>query len=443
MAAKPVKGKQAEGKDGSGKAASAARQNIRPVAREAGRESGELVPEVNIGLIGHVDHGKTTLTEALTGKWTDTHSEEIKRGITIRLGYADATVYECPKCKGSDRFGNTPKCVKCFSEARPLRMISFVDAPGHETLMATVLSGAALMDGALLLIAANEPCPQPQTAEHLAVMDIAGIRNVVVVQNKIDLVTEEEALENERQIRAFLRGTAAEKAPIIPISAQQRINIDALIEAIQEGIPTPRRDASKPARMLVARSFDVNKPGTAIAKLRGGVVGGSLTQGEISVGDEVEICPGVKAGEVFEPVRTTVTGLQKAMKDVRKAGPGGLLGMSTGLDPFLSKSDSLAGCVAGPPGTLPPVLKQLDLRVSLMERVIGIKERLRVDAMRTGDVLMITVGTARTVGSVVSAAGERCKITLKIPVCADSGEKVALSRQVSGRWRLVGWGEIA
>ena len=118
-----------------------------------------LVPEVSIGLVGHVDHGKTSLTEALTGKWTDTHSEEIKRGITIRLGYAEATFYRCPKCKGHEQYSVTPKCQKCFSDCSPIRTVSFVDAPGHETLMATVLSGAALMDGALLLISAIEQYP--------------------------------------------------------------------------------------------------------------------------------------------------------------------------------------------------------------------------------------------------------------------------------------------
>ncbi|MFN4133834.1 MAG: GTP-binding protein, partial [Candidatus Hadarchaeales archaeon] len=111
-------------------------------------------------MIGHIDHGKTTLTEALTGVWTDTHSEEIKRGITIKLGYADASFYRCPEC---ERYSSKEKCPYCGAETEFLRRVSFVDAPGHEMLMATMLSGAAIMDGALLVVAANEPCPQPQT----------------------------------------------------------------------------------------------------------------------------------------------------------------------------------------------------------------------------------------------------------------------------------------
>ncbi|MBW2994808.1 translation initiation factor IF-2 subunit gamma, partial [Candidatus Woesearchaeota archaeon] len=179
-------------------------------------------PEINIGLIGHVDHGKTTLTEALSGKWTDTHSEELKRGITIRLGYADAAFYKCDKCK---KFCTSDKCSYCKGKAKLARIVSFVDAPGHETLMATMLSGAAIMDGALLLIAANEKCPQPQKKEHLVALGIAGIKNVVVIQNKIDLVSQEQAIENYKQIENFLKHTDYKKAPIIPISALHRANI--------------------------------------------------------------------------------------------------------------------------------------------------------------------------------------------------------------------------
>ena len=251
-----------------------------------------LIPEVNIGTTGHVDHGKTTLTQALTGKWTDTHSEEAKRGITIKLGYADATFYKCIKCSS---YSTKTKCLNCLEDCQPSRTVSFVDAPGHETLMATVLSGASIMDGALLVISATEACPQPQTREHLTALDISGIKQVVVVQNKIDAVSKEAALKNYQQIKEFLKGTVAENAPIVPVSAKHEINLDVLIQTIEETIKTPKRDPTKPPKMLVARSFDVNKPGQPIENLSGGILGGSLIQGELKVGDEVEIKPGIKA----------------------------------------------------------------------------------------------------------------------------------------------------
>ncbi|MEM7815522.1 MAG: translation initiation factor IF-2 subunit gamma [Candidatus Aenigmatarchaeota archaeon] len=401
-----------------------------------------LIPEVSIGLVGHVDHGKTSLTEALTGKWTDTHSEEIKRGITIRLGYAEATFYKCPKCKGYEQYSTAKKCPKCFSDCIPLRTVSFVDAPGHETLMATVLSGASLMDGALLLVSAIEPCPQPQTREHLKALEIVGIKNIVVVQNKIDLATEEQALKNYQQIKDFIKGTIAENAPIIPVSARQGINIDALIEAIEKTIPTPKRDPKKPLKMLVARSFDVNKPGTPIDKLKGAVIGGSIIEGEVHKGDLIELSPGIKVKDRFQPITTKVMGIQQAMMDVESAGPGGLVGISTELDPYWAKSDNLTGTVVGIPGKLPKPAYQLTISVNLLDRVVGSKEELKVEPLKTNDQLMITVGTARTVGIVSSIKSGRIQVDLKIPVCAEKGEKVAISRQVIGRWRLIGWGII-
>lgn len=401
-----------------------------------------LLPEVNVGTAGHVDHGKTTLTAALTGKWTDTHSEEVRRGITIRLGYAEATIYKCPKCEGPQCWGMTKKCIHCFGNCYPVRTVSFVDAPGHETLMTTVLSGASLMDGALLVIAADEPCPQPQTREHLTALDIVGIKNIVVVQNKIDLVSEKEAKENYKQIKAFLKGSIAEKAPIIPVSAQQRINLDALIQAIEENIKTPKSDLKKEPRMLIARSFDVNKPGTPIEKLKGAVLGGALVQGELKVGEKVEIRPGPKIKGSYRPVQTRITGLQKAMKDLKSATPGGLLGLSTELDPYLAKSDALSGNILGLPAKLPPVLDEVSLKTKLLERVVGSREELKVEPVKMEEPLMLTVGVVRTVGTVVSARSGAVTIKLKLPVCAEKGERVAMSRQVLGRWRLIGLGEI-
>ena len=413
------------------------------VIRIAVKIDKSMIPEFNIGMIGHVDHGKTTLTEALTGKWTDTHSEEIRRGISIRLGYADMTIYKCPKCKEAKCYSTTKKCINCFSDCKPIRTVSFVDAPGHEMLMATVLSGAALMDGALLIIAANEECPRPQTLEHLTAMDIVGIEKIIVVQTKIDLVSKEQAVENYRQIKEFLKGTVAEKAPIIPISARQRINLDALLETIENVMKSPERNPGKSPKFLVARSFDVNKPGIDIEKLKGGVLGGSLVQGRLKTGDEIEIKPGIRIKNEFRPIKTKITGLQKAGKDLNEIEPGGLIGISTTLDPYLTKSDSLSGSVVGVAGKLPPVFEKVVLKTSLLRRVVGTKESMDVEQIKTGDNLMLTTGTMRTTGSVTSGTSKEVEVQLKIPICADKGERVALSRLFSGRWRLIGYGEIA
>lgn len=403
-------------------------------------------PEINIGMIGHVDHGKTTLTKALSGEWTDRHSEEIKRGISIRLGYADAAFYRCKNCDPPEAYGTDPVCKKCGGEAEFLRAVSFVDAPGHETLMATMLSGAALMQGALLLIAANEPCPQPQTKEHLMALSITGVDRIIIVQNKIDIVTKEEAIENYKQIKKFIKGTIVENAPIIPVSAHHDVNIDKLIEAIEKHIPTPEYDQSKPMRMYVARSFDINTPGSPPEKLKGGVLGGTLIQGVVRVGDEIEISPGrkVEAGgkAEWEKIFTVVDSLHSGGMPVEEARPGGLIAIGTKLDPALTKSDGLTGRVVGRPGTLPPVLHEFTMETHLLERVVGTSTDLKVESIKSNEPLMLSIGTATTVGIVKSGRADESDVVLKIPVCAEPGQRVAISRKILGKWRLIGYGII-
>ncbi len=394
----------------------------------------KMIPEANIGLVGHVAHGKTTLTQALTGKLTLTHSEELKRGITIRLGYADATIYKNP----DGTYTNSPK-----DGSQVVRTVSFVDAPGHETLMATVLSGASLMDGAILLVSAVEKCPQPQTREHLAALEVVGIKNVIVVQNKIDLVTPERAMESYKEIKSFLKGSVIEDAPVIPVSAQQKVNIDVVFAALEEFAPTPERDSAKDPKMLVARSFDVNRPGTDVGKLVGGVLGGAIVQGEFGVGDEIEIRPGVKIGNKYESLFSRITGLKKAGMELESAGPGGLMGLMTGLDPYVTKSDSLVGNVIGRPGKLPEVRDSFVLKTSMLKRVVGSEDFSDSKPIRVGESLLLNVGTARSVGEVSSVRKENVEMKLKIPVVADRGERVVVSRMAGGRWRLVGYGIIS
>ena len=408
-------------------------------------QKAKLQPEVNIGLVGHVDHGKTTLTEALTGKWTDTHSEELKKGITIKLGYANATFRKWAGKKDISAYTTEEKNSK-KEKSDVLRVVSFVDAPGHESLMATMLSGATLMDGALLLIAANETCPQPQTKEHLMALEVAGIKKVVVVQNKIDVVSAEQAQQNYEEIKQFLKDTAYKNAPIIPVSAQQRINIDALIASIEENIPTPQRDEKKKPYFFVARSFDINRPGTPINKIQGGVLGGALQQGVLKIGDEIEIAPGhplEKKGRVsWESLTTTITAIQTGAASIQQVTPGGSTALLTSMDPAVLKSDALTGNVIGKVGQLPPVWQTLRLELHLLERVIGEKGETAVEPIKPKEVLLLNTNATATVGIVEEVKKKTIQCTLKRPVCAEAGSRVTISRRTGTRWRLIGYGII-
>jgi translation initiation factor 2 subunit 3 len=327
----------------------------------------------------------------------------------------------------------------CGSKTIALRTVSFVDMPGHESLMATVLGGTALLDMALLVIAADEPCPQPQTREHLMALEIADIKKVVIVQNKIDLVSEREALKNYEQIKRFVRGTTIEGAEIVPVSALQRAGIDALLHAIQK-IPTPKRDEKTDPLLFVARSFDVNKPGTSVEKLIGGVLGGALISGKLHLGDKLEIQPGIEIEGRIKPLLTKVSGLQKAGKNLSEAGPGGLLGVGTELDPALTKADSLAGSMAGLPGKVPQAVTKLSFSLHLFKHVIGAKEEVPVEDIKTGELLMVTCGISRAVGRVISAYKNRAEIELTNPFCVKPGARITISRQVENKWRLIGLG---
>ncbi len=399
-------------------------------------------PCINIGTSGHVDHGKTTLIEAITGIWTSGHSEELRRGITIKVGYADAAFYKCPNCEPPSNYSVQPTCKLCNSDAQLSRVVSFVDSPGHESLMANMLSGGALMDGSILVIAANEKVPQPQTREHLLALQVLGIKNIVIVQNKVDLTEKENAIENYNQIKEFVSGSVAENAPIIPISAQHKINIDVLIENIEKFIPTPERINNDTGIMHILRSFDINKPGTPIKNIKGGALGGALIQGEFETGTEIEILPGIYNDKKnkYEPIFTEIASLATGAGIVDKVKPGGLVAIGSKLDPSFIKSDSLIGSVIGKPNSLPDTVDEITIDINLFDTAVGTQDMVKVDPIKNKENLRLNIGTAVTTGTVTSSKNQRIEIKVKKPICLMSKSKVAISRRISDRWRLIGAG---
>lgn len=399
-------------------------------------------PCLNIGTSGHVDHGKTTLVEAITGVWTSAHSEELRRGITIKVGYADAAFYKCSGCGPPQCYGTQPTCEGCGGKAELLRVVSFVDSPGHESLMANMLSGAALMDGAILVMAANEKVPQPQTREHLLALSVLGIQQLVLVQNKADLTKYDEAIDNYKQIKDFVKGSIAEKAPVVPVSAQHKLNIDALIEAIEKSVKTPPRVKNAQPIMHVLRSFDINKPGTPIKQVKGGILGGALVQGEFAVGDEVEIRPGIldeRKGR-YEPVTSAIATLGTGAGLVQNVKPGGLVAIGTKLDPAFTKSDSLIGSVIGRPGTLPKDVEDVTVETHLFDTAVGTQDMVKVEPIKAREPIRLNIGTAASVGTVTSVRDGRVEVKLKKPVCLMPKSSVAISRRIAERWRLIGSG---
>jgi len=384
----------------------------------------ENLPMLNVGTVGHIDHGKTTLLYKLTGKFADTHSEELKRGITIKLGYSEA-IFE-NKNTGEKKY------------------ISFVDAPGHEMLMATMLSGAAMMDIALLVIAANEGI-KPQTREHLVALQAKNVKNIIIIQNKIDLVTKEQAQENYKQIKEFIKGTIAEHAIIIPVSAQQNINIDRIKEEIMK-IPVPKRDTESKPLFLIARSFDINRPGTNVEKLHGGVIAGVLKQGTLKLGDEIEIKPGSyekKANQyVYQTLKTKITSIYRGNHPIKTATPGGSLAIETELDNILTKTDLLSGCVVSKVGELPEIIDKIKIKFKLFPEVFGVGENLKVENLKPSELIMLSIHTGITVGLVKTIKGNEAEVHLRIPIVPIKSENIGIARNINNHWRLIGYCEL-
>lgn len=416
---------------------------------------------INIGTIGHVAHGKSTVVKAISGVKTIRFKNELERNITIKLGYANAKIYQCvsSKCQKYNRYvskssGHADEFTDDDGlEWKLVRHVSFVDCPGHDILMATMLNGAAVMDAALLLVAGNEECPQPQTSEHLAAVEIMRLENILILQNKIDLVSKDAAVVQHAQIKKFVGGTVAESAPIIPVSAQLGYNISLLLEHIVTKIPVPTRNFTATPRMIVIRSFDVNKPGEDVSDLKGGVAGGSILEGVLKVGDEIEVRPGivgkdVKTGRVKNtPIFATVVSLFAEKNSLQYAVPGGLIGIGTKIDPTLTRADRLVGQVVGHKGHLPNVYTNLEISFYLLRRLLGVKSSdgskgAKVSMLQKGEILMVNIGSTSTGGKVQAVRSDLAKIQLTQPVCTRENEKIALSRRVDKHWRLIGWGQI-
>lgn len=389
---------------------------------------------INVGIVGHIDHGKTTLLQKLSGKWADTHSEELKRGITIKLGYADAII----------RRENGKLTTSKESKGEPIRYITFVDAPGHEMLMATMLSGAAIMDCAILVVSASEGI-KPQTQEHLIALKAKRIKNVIIVQNKIDLVSKEQAIENYKKIKEFVKGSIAENSPIIPISANQGVNLDKVLEELCKIPITKPKESEKPI-FLLARSFDINKPGTEIQKLHGGILGGALKSGKLKVGDTIEIKPGYsykKHNQYFyKTVESKIISMQKGEHNITEAYPGGSLAIETELDPTLTKADALSGGVASIKGSLPEINESINIKFELFNEVLGTGHHEQVQNLKPSEMLMLSLNTTTTVGTVKKIKENIAELSLKIPVVPLKGESIGIARNLNGHWRLIGFGEI-
>lgn len=426
-----------------------------------------LQPTINIGMLGHVAHGKSTIVKAITNKRTQQHSKELKeRGISIKLGYANGAFYQCfdsgcasnpnteftsldipgwfKENKGSLIPMEIP-CKLCGNVRKLVSHVSFVDSPGHEYFMATMLSGACVMDIGILVVAANEKIPQPQTQEHLITAEIIGLNNIIVVQNKVDLLSKEEIESTREQIKDFLKGTIAENAPIIPVSAQHKLNIGVLLKQIhrysQQFLKTSQKDLETVPRAIIIRSFDLNKPGSTVDNLVGGVAGGALVQGSLEVGQKIEIHPGIPCGDNPQcvPLRAEIQTIYSEKTSLNSATPGGLFAFGLDIDPTLTAKDRLVGQIIGLQGTFPEPIRKFEMKYRLLNRV----DKTCADiSIKKDDYLRLIIFSKTIIGRVVKRGKRKLLIELTHGMCVEDKQKVAMLKNISGKWRLIGCGII-
>ena len=415
-----------------------------------------LQPTINIGVIGHVSNGKTTLVEKLTLTDTRKFSKEQETNKTIRLGYANAKIYKCDTCTVPQAYQSGPssemerKCIHCDNMMQLVKHISFVDSPGHNLLMATMLNGTCIMDSTMLITSLhNTKYPAPQTIEHMIVAEIMDL-DTVICANKVDLVKRTDVESKLKQFRQYLTGTKYETSKIIPMSANFNINTDVLCQYICECIPEPEKNLNSNIEMIIVRSFNVNKQNISIEDIQGGVIGGSIIQGTLKLEDEIVIIPGFvvknpsnETAFIYQPIRSTVHELYSDKTKLEQAIPGGLIAVKLSIDPYFTGQDRLIGNI---------LITQNNDDYKVFEQFTTTYSILKdVNDISTDDYTKITLTDIIVVNC--NAKNVSCKLlnkekkTLELkcidePICVKIGGKITLSKKTTAGTRLIGFGYV-
>lgn len=402
---------------------------------------------MNIGCIGHVSHGKSSVVRLLSGVKTQKHKKELERNITIKLGYANFKIWYCPKTRGIFySSGNIMEKVhpENNTELILLRQCSFVDCPGHESFMTTMIGGTSVMGCAFLLIDAScMDVPQLQTYEHLMVVSNTDIKDIFILQNKIDLVNDNnDLIDNKNKIKEFVNGSVAQDSPIIPISAQFGMNVDEVCKHIINSIPIEITTINEPLYMPIIRSFDANKPKTMYDKIIGGIIGTSVQKGVLNVGEYIQISPGIvtKKGDkvICTPIITKVISICSEQNKLDRALPGGLIGIGTTMDSYLCGSNRLVGQLVGKVNSMPEIYKIIELDIKLLKRA-----DLEKTKYKEGEVIKLCIHGYNNNGIIIEKLSKkRFKVKLDIPISCNLGEDIAIMKKIDDRFILYSMGKI-
>ncbi len=398
------------------------------------REIIERQATMTIGTLGNVSEGKSTFVRALSGVATQKFKKEKQSNITIHLGYAGFKLWRNPD---TGDLTHTPTATKSVPGSTLIAHYSFADCPGHEAYLATMLSGAAIMDAAALIVAANSPnIPQIQTQEHLMAAELMKLSHVFTIQNKLDIV--KEPAESLEKIRAFTKGTIAGSNPLIPMSAQLGWGVEYAVHHLAYNMPYPERTYNGPLRMMIIRSFDVNKPTQWVpgkSAVAGGVIGGTILRGVLHPDDVLEMRPGIWTGTEMFPLLFRAKSLYCDSDQLPYAIAGGLIGVGTTLDPRFTATNALIGQIVGTPGTLPPITNRIKCKFKKFKRKVPLADAPPEDH-KVGEVVSVCVGIMTVKGTIKKIDDKKREIVLDRPVCVEEGQICGLLRS-NGRREIL------
>jgi translation initiation factor 2 subunit 3 len=300
------------------------------------------------------------------------------------------------------------------------------------------------MDGAIIVIAVDQPLSKkPQLIQHLAAAKLGKIKNIIICLNKIDLVDRATLTLRKEELDTMLETFGISPYTIIPTCLNKKIGMNYLIKAIMQlfnpSIYLERTNESPLFR--ISRSFDINKPGINWDSVLGGVIGGSLITGKLSVGDEIEIRPGqVSKGKdgkfICQPIRTTVLSIKTDSNNLDKIIPGGLVGIGTDLDPYYCKGDILAGNIAGFVGQLPEIFHHVLIDTTLIN-TFGFVWNPKIN-----DNVMLQIGTKISEAKLTSIIGNNYNFELLKPVCINNDQHIIICMNINKVLRIVAEGTV-
>lgn len=406
-------------------------------------------PTINVGMIGSVSNGKSSVTEKLTSIKTQKHSSEMKRNITIKLGYANAKIFKCAECPAPSCYQHQPcsvmdaNCSLCDKPMTLEKHISITDTPGHQGLMTTMLNGTCVMDTTILVESASNDGLASQTKHHLLATKMIGVNNSITCLNKMDLVKKQKGLEKVDELRKNLIGTMAENSPVIPVVANHGINIDVLCEYICKFIQEPIRNYDATLKMIIIRSFNINKQEVSLDQLEGGVVGGSITQGVLHKGDKISIYPGLidknndseKTRWKYKPIKGTVLSINSETNNLDFAIPGGLIGIKLDIDPGLAVKDNLVG----------NILTNYDnTDAYTVYEIIFVELELFNDIQITNkEILVVNSNACSEKCEVVKTKNNKAELKLlEKPICAIKSDYITISKIIMNNITVVGRAKI-